>query len=61
MPPETHGPACVFWADLTPFALEGAIAHLWYGMDGVRTQPHYDYYENFFMQVNYASSAPRSG
>ena len=30
---------------------DGPIAHLWYGSAGSRTRPHFDFYENFFMQV----------
>ena len=32
-------------------SLAAPLAHLWYGSEGSRTRPHFDMYENFFVQV----------
>jgi hypothetical protein len=48
-------PMSFFWVPpVHSGALEtknGPISHLWYGMAGSRTRPHFDLYENYFVQV----------
>ena len=48
-------PTSLFWLPPPhPAAVEsrsGPLGHIWYGSAGSRTRPHFDMYENFFVQV----------